>query len=177
MEIGATKTIRSDPAEFPSEINAEGELKISEERCPPGAQQIPKIFHQIWIDFGMGSEPNDELKRNAALLKAAHPDWQYILWNDEQILTLIKEHTRFFLDTYQAYNQNIKRSLHVLSFQKCFVIHCFRNEFTKPQIHESDRAANIFWYHRTGPDIFISSQKPQKQKCVLSHPCAHSLPL
>ena len=107
MEIN--ETVRDSLGEFPSEVNAEGELKISVELCPPGVQQIPKIFHQIWIDFGTGSKPNDEHRRNAALLQATHPDWQYILWNGEGILTLIKEHTHFFLDTYQTYDKNIKK--------------------------------------------------------------------
>lgn len=97
------------PDEFPSEVNTEGELKISEDHCPPGVQQIPKIFHQFWIDFGMGSEPSDEHKRNAVLLREAHPVWQYILWNGEEIIALIKEHAHFFLDTYRAYDKNIKR--------------------------------------------------------------------
>lgn len=94
----------------PSQIEAESEPKISEELCTKAVQPlIPKIFHQVWIDFGAGKEPTSEHLEQSNRLIALHPGWHYILWREQEIVGLIKEHFPFFLRTFNSYDKQIKK--------------------------------------------------------------------
>lgn len=50
---------------------------------------IPKIIHQIWI----GSPLPERFEKMVASWKEHHPDWQYILWDDESLnsFTLVNQ--------------------------------------------------------------------------------------
>lgn len=87
------------------------EVPVSEELCSPSVQPpIPKIFHQIWIDFGKGiKEPTQDYQKMTDQLVKIHPDWKYTLWHEEEIVELIKEHVPFFLATFQSYDVPIKK--------------------------------------------------------------------
>lgn len=54
--------------------------------------KIPKIIHQVWI----GGELPEKYKVFAESWKKFHPDWQYILWDDEKIATLPKKRQYIF---------------------------------------------------------------------------------
>ena len=49
-------------------------LVISSELCPPGDQKIPKIFHQIWLDFGKGTEIPAHYQNYTNRLLELHPN-------------------------------------------------------------------------------------------------------
>lgn len=47
---------------------------------PSGApQKIPKIFHNIWFDFGKGEEVLPHYGNNMRELQLLHPDWDFML--------------------------------------------------------------------------------------------------
>jgi mannosyltransferase OCH1-like enzyme len=54
---------------------------------------IPKIIHQIWINFGVKKDnPIPEMYKQWNLSwQEIHPDWEYILWDDEKIENLIEK--------------------------------------------------------------------------------------
>ena len=50
-------------------------------RLPFGRNRIPKIIHQIWL----GSDVNDTISSHIDTVKKANPDYQHMLWTDENI--------------------------------------------------------------------------------------------
>jgi len=59
--------------------------------------EIPKIIHQIWLQ-GEGEIP-DKFKNNIDTIKKMHQSWKYILWDDIQIISLLRKKTKL-IDTY-----------------------------------------------------------------------------
>ena len=85
-------------------------LEISKELCPASDQPlIPKIFHQIWFDFGRRKAQTEFHKNQTKRLLDLHPGWRYILWHEDEVIQLIKEHVPFFLETFLSYKRPIKR--------------------------------------------------------------------
>ena len=102
--------LRVELEEFRLELDSNGEVPISKKLCPPSNEPtIPKIFHQIWLDFGHGSEPSDEYRNLTERLISLHPNWRHILWREEEIIGLINEHVPFFLQTFIFYNVPVKK--------------------------------------------------------------------
>jgi mannosyltransferase OCH1-like enzyme len=68
---------------------------------------IPKIIHQ--------TAPTDKSKWHNDWYKYQkswqdlHPDYEYKLWNDEDLENLIKTKYEWFYDTYKNYDEHIKR--------------------------------------------------------------------
>lgn len=54
---------------------------------------IPKIFHQIWIG---PHEPPPVFKNSQESIKKLHPDWQYKLWTDKDIVRLNLKNKKFY---------------------------------------------------------------------------------
>ena len=78
--------------------------------CPPSAHpSIPKIFHQIWIDFGKGKEPTEEYRNLTERLIRLHPGWRHILWYEKEIIEQISAHVPFFLHTFKSYDKPVKK--------------------------------------------------------------------
>ena len=67
---------------------------------------IPKIIHQTWKDFNI---PDDWQKNQQTWIKN-HPDWQYMYWTDTDNLRFLQTHYPFFVETYNAYPNNIQRA-------------------------------------------------------------------
>jgi mannosyltransferase OCH1-like enzyme len=67
--------------------------------------KIPTLIHQTWKT----SELPDNFKKWSDSIKKFHPDWDYILWTDEDNWNFINDHYSWFLPIYESYNQNIKR--------------------------------------------------------------------
>ena len=78
---------------------------------PPetGILKIPKLLHQVWIDFGEGNEVFDKYEPYTARLIELHPGWKYKLWKEDEIIQLIEEHVPFFLQTFRSYDVPIKK--------------------------------------------------------------------
>lgn len=71
---------------------------------------IPKIFHQIWLDWGKGKpNPPPVYLEWTEHLKALNPEWRYMYWQNENSRNFIKEHYSWFLKTYDGYDKWIKR--------------------------------------------------------------------
>ena len=68
---------------------------------------IPKIIHQVWEGK---SEP---LPENLAVLakswKKYNPDWEYRLWNKEQMEDLVSKEFPDLLETYYSFPQDVQR--------------------------------------------------------------------
>lgn len=67
---------------------------------------IPHIFHQTW------KTPDVPLEWQACVQswRTHHPDWQYILWADEDNRQFVQTHYPDFLAFYDAYAYNIQRA-------------------------------------------------------------------
>lgn len=113
--------------------------------------KIPKIFHQIWFDFGEGngSEYPEKLKSYRDSWINLHPDWQYKLWNEEEFLKILPEN---LYELYYSYNKMIKK----VDFAKFVILYmnggvyvdcddeCFKN--IEPALGEYD-VVLTFDYH------------------------------
>jgi GR25 family glycosyltransferase involved in LPS biosynthesis len=71
---------------------------------------IPKIIHRIWITF----DPNNpdipkRYQESDSILKALHPDWEFIEWNEAQILDFISEEYPELIAIYLSYDVPVKR--------------------------------------------------------------------
>ena len=60
-----------------------------------------KTIHQIWYDFGNSKDVPDKYKEYQESWKKYHPDWEYILWNEEMGDSLMKEHYNQYYESYK----------------------------------------------------------------------------
>lgn len=70
--------------------------------------KIPKIFHQLWFDFGEGNgvEFPEKFKSYRDSWSQLHPDWEYKLWNQEDFLKILPENLH---GIYYKYDKMIKK--------------------------------------------------------------------
>ncbi|KAL4916855.1 nucleotide-diphospho-sugar transferase [Aspergillus aurantiobrunneus] len=69
---------------------------------------IPKLIHQTW--FPAGSNMSESAQAWVATVKAHHPEWEYVLWDDETDELLVKTHFPWFLETYKQLPKEINRA-------------------------------------------------------------------
>ena len=83
-------------------------MKIGGEEKAPSLKMtdFPKIIHQSWANESL----REDYKKYSQTWKDLHPDYEYILWTDEDNLNLIKEEDPSFLNDYNSYNHYIKRA-------------------------------------------------------------------
>lgn len=55
---------------------------------------IPKVIHQIWI----GGPLPDVFKKYMKTWQELHPDWEYVLWDDEKVKELFPLYNQRFYD-------------------------------------------------------------------------------
>jgi len=71
-------------------------------------QKVTKIIHQSWKDRNI---PNHIYKKDwVDSWKNKNPDWQYILWTDENNRDLVKNHYPKYLEIYDSYENPIDRA-------------------------------------------------------------------
>ena len=67
---------------------------------------VPRLIHQSWM--------NDELpakfQKWSDGCRSAHPDWEWVLWTDEDNLALVRRYAPWFLGTYQSLEKEIYRA-------------------------------------------------------------------
>lgn len=68
--------------------------------------QIPKLFHQSWAN---GTLP-DKFDEWSHSCRRAHPDWEWVLWTDEDNLRLVERHAPWFMDAYEELQTEIFRA-------------------------------------------------------------------
>ncbi len=69
--------------------------------------KIPKIIHQIWSE--KYTPLPDSLKELTESWKEFHPDWKYILWNDEMISDFLQNKYPHYLDIYKKFPHDVQR--------------------------------------------------------------------
>jgi mannosyltransferase OCH1-like enzyme len=55
---------------------------------------IPKIIHNIWLE-GYNNLPN-EYKLNHNNIKKINPEWEFIVWDDEMIIKVLKKYPKIY---------------------------------------------------------------------------------
>jgi len=74
-----------------------------------GKRKLPKIVHQQWKS-GKDTIPTPfSLWRESWRLLFPPPEYEHVLWTDDDCLALVKEHYGWFSPTYESYDRNIKR--------------------------------------------------------------------
>ncbi len=72
---------------------------------PQDSPIIPKIIHQIWI----GGPLPDTFKKYMQTWQQMHPDWRYILWDNEKVKELFPLYNQKYYD--QAEGMGVKSDL------------------------------------------------------------------
>lgn len=67
---------------------------------------FPRIIHQSWKT----TELRPDYQKYSQTWKDLNPDYQHILWTDENNLNLIEEEDSSFVDSYNSYDHYIKRA-------------------------------------------------------------------
>ena len=88
--------INTDYLSFPNGIESEDVV-------------IPKIFHQLWFDFGKGSMVPEHFEKNTKRLLELHPGWKYKLWTEDEVDHLIQDNLPDFLQIWRQYDVKIKK--------------------------------------------------------------------
>lgn len=69
---------------------------------------IPKIIHQVWEGRTEPSTPI-RLQLLAETWKEQNPEWEYRLWNGDEMDNLVLSHFPEFWSTYRSYPHNVQR--------------------------------------------------------------------
>ena len=69
---------------------------------------IPKIIHQVWEGRTEPSMPA-RLQILARTWKEKNPDWEYHLWNGEEMDKLVETHFPEYLSLYKSFPYNVQR--------------------------------------------------------------------
>ena len=71
---------------------------------------ISKIIHQIYWDFsGNNREMPEKWLKYSNILRKNNKEYEYILWDENSCLELIKKNYSWFLDTYINYKYPIQK--------------------------------------------------------------------
>lgn len=67
---------------------------------------IPKLFHQSWINSTLPAK----FEEWSHSCRQANPDWEWVLWTDEDNMKLVEKYAPWFADTYDALHSEIYRA-------------------------------------------------------------------
>ena len=67
---------------------------------------IPKLFHQSW----MNSTLPTKFEEWSHSCRQANPDWEWVLWTDEDNMRLVEKFAPWFANTYDALHSEIYRA-------------------------------------------------------------------
>ncbi|MGZ8557585.1 MAG: glycosyltransferase family 32 protein [Chitinophagaceae bacterium] len=67
---------------------------------------VPPIIHQTWKNTDVPAH----WKKYVDKVKALHPDWQYMLWTDDDNNAFVKDEFPEFYPVFQAFEKNIMRA-------------------------------------------------------------------
>lgn len=70
-------------------------------------KEIPHVIHQTWADKDV---PYDLFGDYPTTWIDNHPSWNYHLWTDDDVLSLVKSEYQWFLPTFIAYPLPIQRA-------------------------------------------------------------------
>ena len=72
----------------------------------PRVVGIPKLLHQSW----KSSDLPAKFKKWSDTCRKQHPDWEWVLWTDEDNLQLVKDYFPWLEDTFLSLPGNIYRA-------------------------------------------------------------------
>jgi mannosyltransferase OCH1-like enzyme len=77
-------------------------------------QAVPKLFHQSWSSTKLPAK----FEKWSDTCRRAHPDWEWVLWTDEDNEELVKKHFPWLLKTYKGlpgviYRADLVRNLYM----------------------------------------------------------------
>ena len=73
---------------------------------PVDRTRVPMLIHQSWKD----DELPAKFQRWSTSCRRTNPDWEYILWTDEDNYKIIKKYVPWFLKSYKALQSEIYRA-------------------------------------------------------------------
>lgn len=68
--------------------------------------QLPKIFHQSWMNSTLPAK----FEEWSHSCRKQHPDWEWVLWTDEDNLKLIERFAPWFMNAYEDLGGEIFRA-------------------------------------------------------------------
>lgn len=69
-------------------------------------KSIPKLFHQSWINSTLPTK----FEEWSHSCRQANPDWEWVLWTDEDNMKLVEKYAPWFASTYDALHSEIYRA-------------------------------------------------------------------
>ena len=73
---------------------------------PVDRTKVPMVIHQSWKN----NELPDKFVRWSTSCRQKNPDWEYVLWTDEDNYRIIKKYVPWFLQTYRDLPSEIYRA-------------------------------------------------------------------
>ena len=67
---------------------------------------IPKLFHQSWMNSTLPAK----FEEWSHSCRQANPDWEWVLWTDEDNMKLVEKYAPWFAKTYEALHSEIYRA-------------------------------------------------------------------
>ncbi|EXJ79109.1 hypothetical protein A1O3_08610 [Capronia epimyces CBS 606.96] len=143
-------------------------------------QTIPRIFHQSWTSTQLPAK----FEHWSESCRAAHPNWEWVLWTDEDNEALVRMHFPWLLQTYQdlpgvIYKADLVRNIYMYMFGGVYAdldVECLRptdnlfKEFNvstvshaKPRpvsTHELQKSGRKAFFGRMGTDTSFSNSIP-----------------
>jgi len=116
---------------------------------------IPKIIHQVWIndtwiDPSLKRDVPEEWKKSIKEWKHNHPDWTYILWTDELVLSYLEKKWPNYIDFYKNYEYLIQRA----DMIRYFILYDFGGVYCDLDLYPTE---NIEKYLTNSSDYFVYS--------------------
>lgn len=99
----------SHPQSDSSDAGLAAALSPAELLCrsiEPSLGGIPKLLHQSWKSTDLPAK----FKRWSDTCRRQHPDWEWVLWTDEDNLRLVKEYFPWLEDIFLSLPGNIYRA-------------------------------------------------------------------
>ena len=77
---------------------------------------VPKLFHQSWSNATLPAK----FEKWSRSCRRAHPNWEWVLWTDQDNLDLVRKHASWFANTYEdledripVYRADVARNLYM----------------------------------------------------------------
>mmetsp|Transcript_13805 Transcript_13805/g.16765 ORF Transcript_13805/g.16765 Transcript_13805/m.16765 type:complete len:359 (+) Transcript_13805:86-1162(+) len=161
MHVHNSKSIR-DPCAV-AEMSKH-ELQVKQSRTTSEIPGVPKIIHQQWKDENI---PEKFMKwRNKWLEFYPQPEYEYMLWTDENGRQLIEQQYPWFLATYDSYQHNINRA----DALRYFVLHHYGGIYADL---DYEATTNFFEYLPQDQVGMVESPyywNEKTQNCLMSSP-------
>jgi hypothetical protein len=78
---------------------------------------VPRLFHQSWSSLKLPAK----FQKWSRTCRQKHPDWEYVLWTDEDNHALVEKYAPWLLDTYDhlkgpIYQADMIRNLYMFLY-------------------------------------------------------------